>query len=160
MFWLERATETRIGCLGISVLLVFGRSVPSTAREAGRHDQPCAAGGPCDGGGLWSLLAPPGTWRGAGQNNGAALPHTVLVDVVPVEVEPQSGRLGDDQVPLVVDRVGDRLQVRRRARLVEAGAQQPVFVIPAGRLGRGAEELDVGVAGVVQLALDPVELAE
>ena len=84
--------------------------------------------------------------------------HQVVVDVVPVEVHAQPGTSWQDDVPVIVKRVADRIQVRCWFFVVEIRAQQTTLKVLAYGLGRCAKNLAVGPAAAVHLALDSVRL--
>ena len=47
----------------------------------------------------------------------------IVIDVVPVEIEAETGLLGQEHIPIIVQRIHDRVQVRRRRLIVEIGTE-------------------------------------
>src|SRR5262245_2421762 len=84
----------------------------------------------------------------------------MLLDIVPLDRVAHPRLLWQVDEPLLVHRVADRRQVRRRRLVVHAGGQQPALVVLANVFAGGAEQLEVGEAAHMNLAFDAIGLTD
>ena len=90
----------------------------------------------------------------------ASVLNAMFLDVVPIELHPQTRFGGENHISPTIHRIRDSFEVRGWYLIVQVRAQEAALEILAGGFGCSSQDVAIGPVTTVHLALDTKGLTE